>query len=89
MQKLQSDVMPVQQANSELSEKTGMLQAEKKILEEEIKRWRNRTQVGGPSGSIGPRLEADSASSKHTRQRASCLYHDPNKKYNRNVILLI
>ncbi|KAK0150428.1 Nucleoprotein TPR [Merluccius polli] len=42
--KLQSDVMPVQQANSELSEKTGMLQAEKKILEEEIKRWKNRTQ---------------------------------------------
>lgn len=38
--------MPLQQANSELSEKSGMLQAEKKILEEEIKRWKARTQVG-------------------------------------------
>ena len=37
--------MPLQQANSELSEKSGMLQAEKKILEEEIKRWKARTQV--------------------------------------------
>ena len=54
--------MPVQQANSELSEKTGMLQAEKKILEEEIKRWKNRTQVGGPSWSIGPMLLLDAES---------------------------
>lgn len=45
MQKLESDIMPMQQANSELSEKSGMLQAEKKILEEEIKRWKARTQV--------------------------------------------
>lgn len=37
--------MPLQQANSELSEKSGMLQAEKKILEEDIKRWKARTQV--------------------------------------------
>lgn len=37
--------MPLQQANSELSEKSGMLQTEKKILEEEIKRWKARTQV--------------------------------------------
>lgn len=36
----------MQQANSELSEKSGLLQAEKKILEEEIKRWKARTQVG-------------------------------------------
>ncbi|XP_076007357.1 translocated promoter region b, nuclear basket protein [Genypterus blacodes] len=42
--KLQSDVMPMQQANSELSEKTGMLQAEKKILEGDIKLWISRTQ---------------------------------------------
>lgn len=45
VQKLESDIMPLQQANSELSEKSGMLQAEKKILEEEIKRWKARTQV--------------------------------------------
>ena len=37
--------MPMQQANSELSEKSGMLQAEKKLLEEELKRWKVRTQV--------------------------------------------
>lgn len=45
LQKLESDIMPLQQANSELSEKSGMLQAEKKILDEEIKRWKARTQV--------------------------------------------
>lgn len=43
--KLQSDILPVQESNSELSEKSGMLQAEKKLLEEEIKRWKARTQV--------------------------------------------
>ena len=37
--------MPLQQANSELSEKSGMLQAEKMMLEEDIRRWQNRTQV--------------------------------------------
>lgn len=45
LQKLESDIAPMQQANSELSEKSGMLQVEKKILEEEIKRWKARTQV--------------------------------------------
>ncbi len=45
IQKLESDIMPLKQANSELSEKSGMLQAEKKIMEEEIKRWKARTQV--------------------------------------------
>lgn len=45
LQKLESDITPMQQANSELSEKSGMLQVEKKILEEEIKRWKARTQV--------------------------------------------
>lgn len=39
-------IMPLQQSNSELSEKSGMLQAEKMILEEDIKRWKARTQVG-------------------------------------------
>ncbi|XP_041861765.1 translocated promoter region b, nuclear basket protein [Melanotaenia boesemani] len=42
--KMESDIMPLQQANSELSEKSGMLQAEKMMLEEEIKRWKARTQ---------------------------------------------
>lgn len=46
VQKLESDILPLQQANSELSEKSGMLQAEKKLLDEEIKRWKARTQVG-------------------------------------------
>lgn len=45
IQKMEADILPLQQANSELSEKSGMLQAEKKILEEEIKRWKARTQV--------------------------------------------
>ncbi|CAJ1060960.1 translocated promoter region b%2C nuclear basket protein isoform X7 [Xyrichtys novacula] len=44
VQKLESDIMPLQQANTELSEKSGVLQAEKKILEEDIKRWKGRTQ---------------------------------------------
>lgn len=47
VQKMESDIMPLQQTNSELSEKSGMLQAEKKLLEEEIKRWKARTQVSG------------------------------------------
>ncbi|XP_077389339.1 translocated promoter region b, nuclear basket protein isoform X2 [Festucalex cinctus] len=44
VQKLESDVLPLKQANTELSEKSGMLQMEKKILDEEIKRWKGRTQ---------------------------------------------
>ena len=50
---MESDILPVQQANSELSEKSGMLQAEKKILEDEIKRWKARTQVGEERSSLG------------------------------------
>lgn len=44
-------MMPIHQANSELSEKSGMLQAEKKILEEELKRWKARTQVSERSSN--------------------------------------
>lgn len=44
---MESDTLPLQQANSELSEKSGMLKAEKMILEDEIKRWKARTQVSG------------------------------------------
>ncbi|XP_053710711.1 translocated promoter region b, nuclear basket protein isoform X2 [Synchiropus splendidus] len=44
LKKMEQEVLPIQQANTELSEKSGMLQAEKKILEDEIKRWKNRTQ---------------------------------------------
>lgn len=40
--------MPLQESNAELSEKSGMLQAEKKLLEEDIKRWKDRTQVRVP-----------------------------------------
>ncbi|MGH0154837.1 UNVERIFIED_CONTAM: hypothetical protein FKN15_048281 [Acipenser sinensis] len=40
----EADIMPLQESNAELSEKSGMLQAEKKLLEEDIKRWKTRTQ---------------------------------------------
>uniref|UniRef100_A0A8C9V0G5 Nucleoprotein TPR n=1 Tax=Scleropages formosus TaxID=113540 RepID=A0A8C9V0G5_SCLFO len=42
--KLEADITPLQESNAELSEKSGMLQAEKKLLEEDIKRWKARTQ---------------------------------------------
>uniref|UniRef100_A0A6Q2X7L1 Nucleoprotein TPR n=1 Tax=Esox lucius TaxID=8010 RepID=A0A6Q2X7L1_ESOLU len=42
--KLEADILPMQESNAELSEKSGLLQAEKKILEEDIKRWKARTQ---------------------------------------------
>lgn len=45
VRKLEADIMPLQESNAELSEKSGMLQAEKKLLEEDIKRWKARTQV--------------------------------------------
>ncbi|RXN06352.1 nucleo TPR-like isoform X1 [Labeo rohita] len=44
VRKLESDILPMQESNAELSEKSGMLQAEKKLLEEDIKRWKARTQ---------------------------------------------
>ncbi|XP_069050175.1 nucleoprotein TPR isoform X2 [Lepisosteus oculatus] len=44
VRKLEADIMPLQESNAELSEKSGMLQAEKKLLEEDIKRWKARTQ---------------------------------------------
>lgn len=51
LQKIESDSLPLQQSNSELSEKSSMLQAEKKILEDEIKRWKARTQVSEDKSS--------------------------------------
>ncbi|XP_037553921.1 translocated promoter region b, nuclear basket protein [Nematolebias whitei] len=44
VQKLESDILPLKEANFELSERSGMMQAEKTILEEEVKRWKARTQ---------------------------------------------
>uniref|UniRef100_A0A670IJL4 Nucleoprotein TPR n=1 Tax=Podarcis muralis TaxID=64176 RepID=A0A670IJL4_PODMU len=44
VRKLEADILPLQESNAELSEKSGMLQAEKKLLEEDIKRWKARTQ---------------------------------------------
>uniref|UniRef100_A0ABM5G992 Nucleoprotein TPR n=1 Tax=Pogona vitticeps TaxID=103695 RepID=A0ABM5G992_9SAUR len=44
VRKLEADIMPLQESNAELSEKSGMLQAEKKLLEEDVKRWKSRTQ---------------------------------------------
>lgn len=46
VRKLEADILPLQESNAELSEKSGMLQAEKKLLEEDVKRWKARTQVG-------------------------------------------
>jgi len=46
VRKLEADILPLQESNAELSEKSGMLQAEKKLLEEDVKRWKSRTQVG-------------------------------------------
>lgn len=36
---------PLQESNAELSEQNGMLQAEKRLLEDDVKRWKNRNQV--------------------------------------------
>ncbi|KAG8436525.1 hypothetical protein GDO86_007580 [Hymenochirus boettgeri] len=44
IRKLESNILPLQESNAELSEKSGMLQAEKKLLEEDVRRWRARTQ---------------------------------------------
>uniref|UniRef100_A0A2I3RFW4 Nucleoprotein TPR n=1 Tax=Pan troglodytes TaxID=9598 RepID=A0A2I3RFW4_PANTR len=44
VRKLELDILPLQEANAELSEKSGMLQAEKKLLEEDVKRWKARNQ---------------------------------------------
>lgn len=49
VRKLEADILPLQESNAELSEKSGMLQAEKKLLEEDVKRWKARTQVGNAS----------------------------------------
>lgn len=61
LQKMESDILPLQQSNSELSEKSGMLQAEKKILEDEIKRWKARTQVSGEKSSQGWNYDVDAS----------------------------
>lgn len=45
MRKLEADIKPLQDSNAELSEKSGMLQAEKRLLEEDVKRLKTRTQV--------------------------------------------
>ncbi len=47
----------MQESNAELSEKSGMLQAEKKLLEEDIKRWKARTQVRSLCVSCGVALK--------------------------------
>lgn len=43
--KLQSDISPLHHSLSVLSEKNGSLQADKRILEDELKRWKAKTQV--------------------------------------------
>ncbi|XP_055043154.2 translocated promoter region b, nuclear basket protein isoform X1 [Misgurnus anguillicaudatus] len=44
VRKLESDLSPMQESITELSEKSGVLQSEKKLLEDDIKRWKARTQ---------------------------------------------
>ncbi|TSN03387.1 Nucleoprotein TPR [Bagarius yarrelli] len=44
MLKLEAELKPLQNSNADLSEQNGMLQAEKRLLEEDVKRWKNRTQ---------------------------------------------
>lgn len=43
--KLQSDISPLHHSLSVLSEKNSSLQADKRLLEEDVKRWKARTQV--------------------------------------------
>lgn len=43
--KLQSDISPLHHSLSQLSEKNGSLLADKRILEEDLKRWKAKTQV--------------------------------------------
>lgn len=45
MVKLEAEMRPLQESNADLSEQNGMLQAEQRLLEEDLKRWKNRTQV--------------------------------------------
>lgn len=45
MTKLQSDISPLHHSLSQLSEKNGSLQADKRILEEDLKHCRARVQV--------------------------------------------
>lgn len=54
VRKLEADILPLQESNAELSEKSGMLQAEKKLLEEDVKRWKARTQVENIMWKKGP-----------------------------------
>ncbi|XP_048832037.1 translocated promoter region b, nuclear basket protein isoform X4 [Brienomyrus brachyistius] len=41
---LEAQIVPLKESNAELSEKSGVLQSEKKLLEMDIKRWKARTQ---------------------------------------------
>lgn len=43
--KLQSDISPLHHSLSVLSEKNGLLQADKRILEDDVKRLKARAQV--------------------------------------------
>lgn len=43
--KLQSDISPLHHSLSVLSEKNGSLQADRRILEDDLKRWKAKTQV--------------------------------------------
>lgn len=49
MRKLEADIQPLQESNAELSEKNGMLQVEKRLLDEDVRRFKIRIQVSGSS----------------------------------------
>lgn len=45
VKKLQLDISPLHHSLSQLSEKNGSLQADQRILEEDLKRWKAKAQV--------------------------------------------
>lgn len=47
MRKLEANIQPLQESNAELSEKNGMLQVEKRLLDEDVRRLKTCTQVSG------------------------------------------
>ncbi|XP_062337734.1 nucleoprotein TPR isoform X2 [Osmerus eperlanus] len=44
VRKLEADISPIQKSNSDLSEKNRMLLAEKKLLDDDLKHWKTRSQ---------------------------------------------
>ena len=45
VRKLEANISPIQKSNSDLSEKNRMLLAEKKLLDDDLKHWKTRSQM--------------------------------------------